>query len=169
MKNLPACDLVDVLRLKGEARTDINFDYLARLHDLRARVSSEVRSINELFPEYTPHDEEYHLSRLFHVADTVIERHRYEEMNATELFVFACGLYAHDWGMAVSQRERQLILNGTPDDVPSDDIALLPYERSNFKRFLAERGIEPSAASTAINDDWREYIRLTHAARSAAR
>src|SRR6186997_32043 len=117
MKNkLPDCQLVEVLKRKSEARTDIEFDYLSELNNLRHRISGEVRFINELFPEYTPHDEEYHLSRLFHVADTLIEASRYEDMNVTELFVLACGLYGHDWGMAVSNAEKDYIVSGVPPD-----------------------------------------------------
>lgn len=169
---LPACDLINVLQQKASARSDIEFDYLGRLRDLRNRVAGEVRSINELFPEYTPHDEEYHLRRLFHVADTLIERPRYEEMQATELFVLACGLYSHDWGMAVSRVERNYITTGLlPDGTVVADLALLPDETVRFRQFLVTRGLDPEEvhASGASDDDWREYVRRTHAFRSAER
>lgn len=170
--SLPTCDLIDVLRAKVDARADVKFEYLDRLRDLRERVSGEVRSIGLLFPEYTPHDEEYHLSRLFHVADTLIERRRYEGMNASELFVLACGLYAHDWGMAVSDPERAYITTGrTPDGAAPTDFALLPDETYRLRRFLTERGLNPdeALAQGVSDDDWREYVRQTHALRSAAR
>ena len=97
--------------VKSSERVDIDFDYLARLDELRKLIGGEVRFINQLFPEYTPHDEEYHLSRLFHVADTLIGLERYDSMNVTELFVLACGLYGHDWGMAVSEAEKEYIIS----------------------------------------------------------
>src|SRR6267378_5157976 len=100
INKLPPSHLIAILKKKSDSRTDVEFDYISELNDLRKRISAEVRFINQLFPEYTPHDEEYHLSRLFHVADILIEAKRYENMNASELFVLACGLYGHDWGMA---------------------------------------------------------------------
>jgi hypothetical protein len=51
---LPNCNLVEILRQKAEARSDVEFDYIARLEELRHRIGGEVRFINELFPEYTP-------------------------------------------------------------------------------------------------------------------
>src|SRR5258705_13333710 len=126
---LPDCQLVEVLRNKADARSDVEFDYLPRLEELRHRIGGEVRFINELFPEYTPHDEEYHLTRLFHVADTLVELHRYENMNATELFILACGLYGHDWGMAVSAPEKDYITSGIlPEGFSASDFAFLHYE-----------------------------------------
>lgn len=169
---LPNCDLLDVLRLKADARPDTTFDYSGHLRGLREHVAGEVRFINELFPEYTPHDDEYHLSRLFHVADTLIERGRFEEMQATELFVLACGLYAHDWGMAVSGPERAFVTTGVlPDGAVAADFAVLPDEPVRLRRFLADRGVDAARARTegVSDDDWREYVRLTHAPRSAER
>ncbi|HEX7242796.1 MAG TPA: ATP-binding protein [Longimicrobiaceae bacterium] len=171
-ETLPTCDLVSVLRLKAEARADTTFDYLGHLRNLRERVGGEVRFINQLFPEYTPHDLEYHLSRLFRVADTLIGRDRYERMQATELFVLACGLYAHDWGMAVSGPEREFVTTGTlPDGAKADDFALLRDEGARFRRFLSDRGLNPDQVRTngLSDEDWREYVRGTHALRSAER
>ena len=72
-ETLPISELIEVLRQKASARQDVTFDYLGHLRNLRDQVAGEVRSINELFPEYTPHDVDYHLSRLFHVSDTLLE------------------------------------------------------------------------------------------------
>src|SRR4029079_18496086 len=122
------------------------------------------RFINELFPEYTPHDEEYHLSRLFHVADTLIEASRYEDMNVTELFVLACGLYGHDWGMAVSNAEKDYIVSGVPPDgFTASDFALLHDEHGKFIKFIKERGLTlDEIKATGIQvEDWREYVRNT--------
>ena len=86
-KDLPKCELIRVLAEKVSQRDDIDFQVLGRLDEFRQRVSGEVRQINQLFPEYTPHDEKYHLKRLFYVADTVLGKNRIEAMNAGELFV----------------------------------------------------------------------------------
>jgi hypothetical protein len=169
---LPESQLIEILKRKGSERSDVVFDYTAKLEELRLRVGGEVRFINELFPEYTPHDEEYHLSRLFHVADTLIGPDRYESMNATELFVLACGLYGHDWGMAVSAVERDYIITGVlPDGFSHSDFALLRDEHKGFERFIKERGLEIDDIRTngIENQDWREYVRKTHAFKSGER
>ena len=84
-KNLPDCDLLHVLSEKVSQRRDIDFNFFGNLDNFRQRVSGEVRQINELFPEYTPHDKEYHLKRLFHVADTLLLKDRFESMNSAIL------------------------------------------------------------------------------------
>ena len=71
-KELPKCELLDILAKKANLRKDIDFDFFGRLNEFRDRVSKEVRQINELFPEYTPHDEQFHLKRLFAVLDTIL-------------------------------------------------------------------------------------------------
>src|ERR1700682_4736246 len=169
---LPGCQLVEILRKKAEARSDIEFDYIGELIKLRQLITGEVRFINQLFPEYTPHDEEYHLSRLFHVADTLIQPDRYESMNATELFVLACGLYGHDWGMAVSNAEKNYIITRTlADGSSSSDFSLLHNEDRIFEGLLKDRGlkVDEIRASGIPDDDWREYVRKTHAFRSGER
>lgn len=172
LNKLPSCQLISVLSEKAAARSDVEFNYFPQLDNLRHRISGEVRFINQLFPEYTPHDEEYHLSRLFHVADTLIGQDRYEGMNATELFVLACGLYGHDWGMAVSDAERRYIVFGVlPDGFQPTDFALLSDEARRFERFLSEQRLEINdIKQDGISDkDWREYVRQTHAYRSGER
>jgi hypothetical protein len=172
LNKLPQSQLIQVLIEKADARSDVEFNYLAELDNLRKRVSGDVRFINQLFPEYTPHDEEYHLSRLFHVADTLLGQDRYENMNATELFVLACGLYGHDWGMAVSDAERRYIVSGVlPDGFQPTDFALLNDETRRFERFLSERRLEIKEIKRdgIADEEWREYVRQTHAYRSGER
>ena len=129
LDTLPNCDLITVLVEKASQRNDIQFDFIGRLNDFRERVSGEVRQINLLFPEYTPHDEEYHLSRLFHVASLVLGRERLEAMNSAELFILAIALYGHDWGMAVSETEREFILSNNESLLASTDFWILPDEK----------------------------------------
>ena len=169
---LPDSQLVEILRKKSAERNEVEFDYIKHLEELRHRVGGEVRFINQLFPEYTPHDEEYHLSRLFHVADTLIGPDRYESMNATELFVLGCGLYGHDWGMAVNEVEREYIVTSkVRDGFLSSDFALLHDEHRTFESFVKDRGLAIDEVRTngIANDDWREYVRRTHAWRSGER
>ena len=96
----PKCNIIDKLIEKSSDPT--NKIYIKRFDDLREKVSLEVSRINELFPEYTPHDEKYHLNKLFFIADDLLGEDLIASMNVTELYLLAVALYAHDWGMAVS-------------------------------------------------------------------
>ena len=57
------------------------------------------------FPN-TPHDAQYHLNRLFHVTRSCGRKKAFQTLNPAELFVLAASLYAHDWGMAVSKKNK---------------------------------------------------------------
>jgi hypothetical protein len=172
-QGLPKCELVRELVRKADLRDDIDFEFLGTLQAFRKQVSGEVRQINELFPEYTPHDEQYHLKRLFHVADTVLGKSLIEVMNSAELLVLALGLYGHDWGMAVSEAEKEFILMGQiPEDRGPEDFCLLPDESERVLRFARDARLEldqDGRPSQMPIESWREYVRLTHADRSGER
>lgn len=172
-KTLPECDLFSVLAEKAEQRKDIDFNFFGRLDEFRERVSGEVRQINVLFPEYTPHDEQYHLKRLFHVADTVLGKDRVEAMNSAELFVLAVALYGHDWGMAVSESEKEYIIAGKPPEgVRAEDLWILSDEQHRIAKFAHEQHLEMDTGGHLKKipiEVWREYVRQTHAFRSGER
>ena len=173
-KSLPKCHLIDVLSQKASARSgQLEFQFVGRLEDLRKQVSGEVRQINELFPEYTPHDADYHLKHLFNVADRVLGDHLLDEMNCEELFLLAVGLYAHDWGMAMSRDEKDRITAPpAPTSGPHSADPGHREETTDFQTFVREHHLKPDAeggyASIGL-ELWREYVRETHAARSARR
>lgn len=170
---LPDCLLLNELSKKTEERKDIDFNFLGKLVDFKAHVSAEVRQINELFPEYTPHDAEYHLNKLFYVADTVLEKKRIESFHSSELFLIALALYGHDWGMAVNEAEKSYILTGNlPEGFREDEIHLLPNERDTFRQFAKKHRLELDEKGSAKEiplEIWREYVRETHAFRSGER
>lgn len=172
-KSLPDCYLVQLLAKKAAERKDTDFLFLARLDDFRNKVAAEIRQINELFPEYVPHDEHYHLKRLFHIADTILGRNALELMNSTELFVLAVALYGHDWGMAISNPEKKYIINGNLlKDTEKDDLRLLSDEHNRFVSFANRQRLASDAKSTSRSvpmEVWRQYVRDTHAHRSAER
>ena len=95
-KSLPKCILISLLAKKANQRTDTSFDFILELEHFRERVSQDSDHIKLLFPEYTPHDEEFHLRPLFHLASHVLGRKLLSELDATELFLLACALYGHD-------------------------------------------------------------------------
>jgi len=170
---LPDCELISILAEKVGQRTDIDFDFFGELNRFRQLVSGEVGRINELFPEYTPHDEQYHLKRLFHVADTVLGRELMGRMNSAELFVLACGLYGHDWGMAVSQDEKDYIISGKLEKgKKADKLWLLTNEHDRLVEFAKNWQVKVDSEGYAKEmhiENWREYVRQMHAFRSAAR
>jgi hypothetical protein len=175
MKELPKCILLETLADKANKRNDTMFDFPGKLNDFCQHVSKEIRFINQLFPEYTPHDEEYHISNLFHIADTILERNLIESMNSAELFILAISLYGHDWGMAISEPEKQFILSGKlPEECKQDDLWILPNEHDRIKEFAIKERLKLNAEGHIDIEDmpiesWREYVRKTHAFRSGER
>jgi hypothetical protein len=165
-KSLPKCTLVDVLITKAGERVDTEFNYGAELEHFRQRVKQDIDNIRLLFPEYTPHDEQYHLKPLFHLASRLLGKRLLQKLNATELFLLACALYGHDWGMAVSNSERLSIVGAQPakgnETIPEQE------EQRGFHRFAREHGYIISGDPVPISI-WREYVRQTHAIRSARR
>lgn len=137
-------------------------EFLSYFETFRRRVSDEVRFIVSLFPEYTPHDEAYHLRRLFELAERILGEQVIKNLNATELFILALALYGHDWGMAVSNKEKEVILSGQIDN----NFALL----ENEQRRLEEHLVDLNQTRENLSDfGWQEYVRKTHAERSARR
>ena len=136
-----------------------------------SKISCELRQINELFPEYTPHDKDYHISHLFKIADIILGKSKYENLNIVELYLLVVAMYAHDWGMAVSKSERFFIATGIKPDGSSDLINLLDDEKERFFEFTSKK----LGKTKFENDDdielelWQEYIRNTHAIRSGKR
>jgi hypothetical protein len=168
INELPHCVLVQTFAAKASGREDIAFDFVGTLNELRRDVSDEMKYVNVLFDEYTPHDEQYHLRRLFHVADTMLGSTLIAAMNSSELMVLSCALYAHDWGMAVSESERVAIV----EDMPVPSGRLIPDEQTRFREFVSARGSSVGAVRRFDAEGeslWREYIRQTHALRSATR
>jgi hypothetical protein len=157
---LPDCKIVSELIRKSSNKRNYDFNYIQELDKIRSIVSIEVAQINQLFPEYTPHDERYHLKKLFYVADQMLGDALIESMNVTELFLLALCLYCHDWGMAVSDNEKLLILS------QSDSSHLLDNEALRIREFCKGRNLNPSQIDFL---DWQEYVRLTHAFRSGKR
>lgn len=171
INNLPECTLIEEFIKKFEKRFNngIEFDYLGILNDLKGKISQEVRYIDNLFPEYTPHDEQYHLNNLFRIADIVLGKKLIEKMNLSELFLLICCLYGHDWGMAISEEQKREILKGidSKEEFVSDIITQNDIER--LKQFIKNQSPqnEIKDASMHINiERWREYVRKNHHIRS---
>jgi len=169
-QSLPKCTLVDALVRKARERTDSDFDYLHELERFRRTVKRDIDNIRALFPEYTPHDEQYHLKPLFHLASELLGRRLLRELNVTELFLLACALYGHDWGMAVSDSEKLNIVGG--QSLKGGEASVLLGERHRFHEFAREHGyvIDDGTGTDHVPISlWREYVRQTHSVRSGNR
>jgi len=172
-RELPDCELVNQLKLKAGERTDTAFDFLGTLKAFRKQVAGEVRHIVQVFPEYTPHDEEHHLTRLFHAADKLLEKKRLTLMNSGELMILALGLYGHDWGMAVSERQKQCILRGRLVDGSELRELWVSHKEVGWLENFAHRhriAWDPYEGFSGMDPRlWPEYVRETHAVRSGER
>lgn len=128
---------------------------------LQTIVKEHGKYIILLFPEYTPHDHSRHLDQLFALADRVLGTPLYTRLSAVELLLLAFGLYAHDWGMAVSESERQSLLT----EADGESFPILPDEPSRARAFISDADRAGISSEVA----WRDYARLTHGLRSGAR
>lgn len=156
-----------ICRTTAQSRTP---NYIGWLKTLRDRIAPELSYIIVTFPLFTPHDEQNHIHPLFSLADRLLGADIIESLNATELFILACSLYSHDWGMAVSVKEKECFL-GLAKPETRNSFCLLDNEMDLFKKIILESHIGETTQSfedvpLAI---WQYYIRETHAARSAQR
>jgi hypothetical protein len=138
---------------------------------LRDIVASQIGNTQVLFPEFTPHDEPLHVAKLFQLADTFFDQ-VYIQLNAAELFLLASALYAHDWGMAVGSDEKRFLKAGAHPSLLRDTFAPLSDEYDRMNKFMRSEGLrrEPiSEIATIPDQNLREYVRQTHARRSAVR
>lgn len=170
LHSLPNSILKQILERKVKAQLDKYSDLCNAICGFRNHIILELRQINELFKEYTPHDEDYHISHLFGIADILLGKEAYEKMNVVELCLLVVAMYAHDWGMAVSKSERYYIATHNKKE-NSPAINLLDDEFDRFEQFIKTK----SDKFVFENDEqisieiWQEYIRDTHALRSGKR
>ena len=165
-------ELVKSLEKKLQKNQHVDFDHWGEFNRLRQKVKHQTGEMKILFPEFTPHDEENHLARLFGIADKLLGTERYEKMNAAELYLLACGLYAHDWGMAVGTLELDFIRSNAKGDIDLEVFSPLDDEKEVLLHFLQNQGVkkELTKDKIEISDELlRLYIRRTHAWRSGIR
>ncbi len=147
------------------------FPYAAEFGRLRDVIAPQIGDTRILFPEFTPHDELLHVVKLFQLADKLFAT-AYQQLNAAELFLLGCALYAHDWGMAVGQDEKEYLRCGGVEKQLRDTFTPLPNEVDRLEAFVRAEGLARGTGGTfpELSDDHlRLYVRLTHARRSGAR
>lgn len=172
-ESLPDSQLINLLVSKANARHDIDFNFIGHLDNFHQIIRAIVGQINLLFPEYIPHEDQYHLKNLFHVADLIIGNQQLESMNSAELFILACSIYGHDWGMAVSDSEKHYIVTGRPPEGMTNESRLsLQWDRDSFCRFASNCSLLLDTINNIDDIDlgvWQDYVRQTHAIRSSIR
>src|SRR4051794_4196894 len=147
-----------------------SFPFAVEFGRLRDIIAPQIGDTRILFPEFTPHDESLHVVKLFQIADKFFGD-TFLHLSAAELFLLACALYAHDWGMAVSQAECDFIRNGARDQ-PGNSFTPLEDERERVAAFIGAEGLlssAPQRSPTLDDKNLRLYVRQTHARRSGAR
>lgn len=165
-------ELAQALEEKLLSQQPVAFDYWGEFKRLCEMVSAQTGEMKILFPEFTPHDEANHLARLFGIADKLLGSQRYKQMNAAELFLLACGLYAHDWGMAVGHEELDFIRSWATGKVNAEVFTPLDDEAQVLRQFMESQGIRATDSAdlpTISDEQLRLYIRRTHAWRSGVR
>jgi hypothetical protein len=173
-KDYPSSKIINTLVRKiDEDCINIDFNFISHLDNLKELVSQEISYINNLFPEYTPHNEKYHIKNLFTIADQILGDSVISNMNSVELFLLVASLYAHDWGMAVSENEKRIILDlATKKNVLTNDFSLIDHEKEKIYAYLKDHcdidSLNCTNPSISI-DLWRNYIRNTHSERSGER
>jgi hypothetical protein len=147
------------------------FPFASEFERLRNVVAPQIGETRILFPEFTPHNEEHHIVKLFQLADRLFGN-IYPQLKAVELFLLGCALYTHDWGMAVGLKERGYLLHGAKSQNLDDSFTPLLDEAERLTAFARSIGVRPSAEEAVpplSEDQLRLYVRLTHARRSGAR
>lgn len=170
LQDLPKSKLLEALQNRTSDFERKSFkDLCCAIYEFRRKVSLELKQINVLFPEYTPHDEDYHIANLFRISDILLEN-TYERLNTTELLLLVAAMYGHDWGMAVSKSERYYIATKKKQE-SAPEISLLDDEFDRFEDFISKH--KPKIVFGSDDEIeleiWQEYIRQTHALRSGKR
>lgn len=148
-------------------------DFVERLTELRTAIAPQLEQIGKTFPEYTPHDWDGHIVPLFDIAARIFGEDELLALPRVTRFLVGVGLYAHDWGMAVSDEERAAISSSLSDVSDGQLENLMSDEKERLSDFVRKHGRSTPQIEEELLDDssnlWPEYVRKTHAWRSGER
>jgi len=151
--------ILPALELKDEQQD--GFRWIVEIEAFRDRICLEMDYVVQLFPEFTPHSCSLHLKHLFAIGDQLLGQELIRELNLAELGILAAAIYAHDWGMAVSQNDKQLIMGASGSATSPSP---LQQDFIQFQRFLRSNPM-----LTPVSAIWQQYVRETHGWRSGLR
>lgn len=166
---IPKCLLTDQIREKAKKHTTTDFQYVVQLSTFLEKVKRDIPAIHVLFPQFTPHDDLHHLEPLYRLASDLLGEKLLKSLNITELFLLACALYGHDWGMAVDEQYKHKLISGISITEADNYIE---EDRKRLWLFLRDNGYEVAEELAVIDLDisiWRNFVRRTHARRSSDR
>ncbi len=170
MKDLiPKCFLTDLIKQRSKKHATTDFKYVTQLSTFLEEVKRDIPAIHVLFPQFTPHDDLHHLEPLFKLASDLLGKRLLKSLNVTELFLLACALYGHDWGMAVDEQYKQKMMSGI--SIPETD-KCIKEDRKRLRLFTTGVGYKVAEDSVIRDldiDTWREFVRRTHTQRSSDR
>ena len=145
--------------------------------DLKRVVADDLDGFRLVFPEFTPHDISLHADRLVRLADAIFAPIMCR-LSVVEYLVLTAAVYAHDWGMSVSDEEKKTILmvafSGTQGDTSTrvrPEVHLIPEEARRFLTYLNQLSDthEGKVPREPTAEEWTGYLRSTHGRRSGAR
>lgn len=147
----------------------------AKLERFAEYVLPQLTQTNLLFDEYTPHDQ-FHMESLFRISEDLLGDDIINRLYGTEACILACAIYGHDWGMAVSEDEKELIVTGKSTSGKTiTDFALLDNEDIKWRSFAKSKHLTINEqghvvdSSEVLKNIWLEYVRNTHSERSKIR
>ncbi len=147
----------------------------AKLERFAEYVLPQLTQTNLLFDEYTPHDQ-FHMESLFRISEDLLGDDIINRLCGVEACILACAIYGHDWGMAVSEDEKELIVTGkTTSGKSITDFALLDNEDIKWRSYAKSKHLNTDRhghvndSSEVLKNVWLEYVRHTHSERSKTR
>lgn len=156
-------------------KADAKYNFYSLIDRFANHVIPQLTQINLLFDEYTPHDQ-IHMESLFNITDELLGSNIIENLNGCEACILACAIYGHDWGMAISEDEKELIVTGNiPKERKVGEFALLCDEKILWKKYASSKKLNiDESGYVKLREDvskeiWREYVRETHAERAKVR
>lgn len=159
-------------KIKLKKGTSINLINL--LERFIYRVSHEIKYILYIFPQYTPHDDDYHINNLFCISEQIIGEETLDNLGCLETFILIAAIYGHDWGMAINEKEKELIQNiiFSKDCSKLNEFIILQNEKNRFIEFAIKNDFikkDVNELNSIPDELWKNYIRETHAERSSLR
>lgn len=120
----------------------IKEEYLDAVKSVCIFASDLTKTIRDVFPLYTLHDEQHIRNVTYHMMNLLGEQGK-QEISRDELALLIMSAYCHDIGMSCSSKERKEILISDA-----------------YKRFCQESDIDDE------DERFRVYIRIHHASRT---
>lgn len=174
IKKIEEYELFKSLRQKVNLKKSTSINLISLLENFIHRVSNEIKYIVLIFPQYTPHDDDYHINNLFIISEQIIGKETINNLTCMETFILIAAIYGHDWGMAINEKEKEYIQDiiFNRKSTISNEFIILPDEKNRFINHAIKNDFikkDINELDSIPDDLWQSYIRETHAERSSLR